>query len=134
LIAAHPDSTQQEELMAVKQHSGSASGDNTAQEKAQDKHKENEEAADEMRELEAGVPPTDLTDWPSGPAKYLTYGMEGDEDNSVYGAGVTSKLGPANLERFKDGSIAVDGKKVDTPDDYKGEPIPGGPTDPNAVG
>ena len=24
------------------------------------------------------------------------------------------------------------GEKVDNPDDYKGEPIPGGPTDPEA--
>ena len=98
-------------------------GANTAQEKAQEKEKENETAAEEMRELEAGEPPTDLDDWPSGPAKYLTYGMEGSEDNSVYGDGVTAKLGPANLQRFKDGSIVIDGEKVDNPDDYKGEPL-----------
>ena len=45
---------------------------------------------------------------------------------------VTAKLGPANLERHEDGSVSVDGEKVDNPDDYKGDPIPGGPTDPNA--
>jgi hypothetical protein len=100
----------------------------TAQDKAQEKETENEKAAEEMREFEAGEPPTDLHDWPSGPAKYLTYG---NEDES-YGAGVTAKLGPGALERFEDGSITVDGEKVDNPDDYKGEPLAGGPTDPNA--
>ena len=101
----------------------------SAQDKAQDKQRENEAAAEEMRVLEAGDAPTDLEDWPSGPAKYLTYGSEGSEDNSVYGVGVTEKLGPANLERFSDGSIEVDGKKVNEPDDYRGKPIAGGPTD-----
>ena len=101
----------------------------TAQDKAQEKQKENEGAAEEMEKLEAGDAPTDLKDWPSGPAKYLTYG---NEDNEVYGEGVTAKLGPANLKRFDDGSITIDDKKVDNPDDYKGEPLAGGPTDSNA--
>lgn len=101
----------------------------TAQEKAQEKERETESAAEEMRELEEGEPPTDPKDWPSGAAKYLTYG---NEANEVYGDGVTAKLGPANLERFDDGSIAIDGEKVDNPDDYKGEPLAGGPTDPDA--
>jgi hypothetical protein len=42
---------------------------------------------------------------------------------------VTAKLGPANLARFSDGSIAIDGKKVDNPEHYKGKPLAGGPTD-----
>jgi hypothetical protein len=100
----------------------------TAQDKAQEQEKENERAAEEMRELEGGDPPTDLDDWPSGPAKYLTYGSGEDE---AYGVGVTDKLGPANLERNGDGSIVIDGEKVDNPDDYKAEPLAGGPTDPN---
>jgi hypothetical protein len=108
---------------------GDPGADPTAQEKAKEKERDNETAAEEIRELEDGEPPTDLEDWPSGPAKYLTYGNKDDE---LYGEGVTAKLGPANLERFKDGSIAIDGEKVDNPDDYKGEPIAGGPTDPNA--
>jgi hypothetical protein len=114
--------------MAVEHQSQTADTD-TAQEKAQDKERDNERAAEEMRDLEGGEPPTDLTDWPSGPAKYLTYG---NDDNEVYGVGVTGKLGPANLERFDDGSIEIDGKKVENPDDYRGKPIPGGPTDPDA--
>ena len=104
--------------------------DATAQEKAQAQEEKNEKAADEMRELEAGDPPTSLDDWPDGPAKYLTYGSGEDE---AYGAGVTGKLGPANLERNGDGSIVIAGDKVDNPGDYKAEPLEGGPTDPNAT-
>jgi hypothetical protein len=111
--------------MIVKQENH-AGADPTAQDKAQEKERENEHAAEEMRALEGGVAPTKLSDWPSGPAKYLTYGNDDDE---VYGVGVTAKLGPANLERFGDGSVEIDGENVDNPDDYKGEPIAGGPTD-----
>ncbi len=93
---------------------------------AQQKERENEDAIEEMRKLEAGEAPTDLDDWPDGAAKYLTYGNEEDE---VYGVGVTAKLGPANLARFTDGSIAIDGKKVDDPENFKGKPLAGGPTD-----
>ena len=28
--------------------------------------------------------------------------------------------------------MTIDGEKVDDPEEYKGEPIPGGPTDPDA--
>ena len=114
-----PESTEQDEGVEP-----------TAQEKAQDQEKQNEQAAEEMRALEEGDPPTNLDDWPDGPAKYLTYGSGEDE---AYGAGVTGKLGPANLERNGDGSIVIDGDKVDNPADYKAEPIEGGPTDPNAT-
>ena len=107
-----------------------ADGGATAQEKAQKQEKENEQAAEVMHDLEAGDPPTSLDDWPDGPAKYLTYGSGEDQ---VYGAGVTATLGPANLERNGDGSIVIDGDKVDNPEDYKAEPLEGGPTDPNAT-
>lgn len=104
--------------------------ESTAQGKAQKREKENEQAAEEMRTLEEGDPPTSLDDWPDGPAKYRTYGSGEDE---AYGVGVTGKLGPANLERNGDGSIVIDGEKVDNPDDYKAEPLEGGPSDPNAT-
>jgi hypothetical protein len=123
--------------MTVQQQSRPAATDQddegavpTAQEKAQEKDKENERAAEEMRVLEEGDPPKNLEDWPDGPAKYLTYGSGEDE---AYGAGVTAKLGPANLERHGDGSIVIDGDKVDNPEDYKAEPLAGGPSDPNAT-
>ena len=35
------------------------------------------------------------------------------------------------MRHHEDGSVTVDGEKVDNPDEYKGDPIPGGPTDPN---
>ena len=52
--------------MTVKQQSQPAA---TAQQKAQEQKREHEDAAEEMRELEPGDPPTDLDDWPSSPAK-----------------------------------------------------------------
>jgi hypothetical protein len=30
--------------------------------------------------------------------------------------------------------VEVGGEEVDDPDEFKGEPIPGGPTDPDAAG
>jgi hypothetical protein len=91
----------------------------SAEELARKKDEEREQAKDEIAKLENGDMPSDLDDWPSGPAKYETFGM----DDDAYGEGATAKLGPANLERHKDGSVSIDGEKVDNPDDYKGEPI-----------
>jgi hypothetical protein len=94
--------------------------DKSAQELAQEKEEESEQAQKEMQELEESDElPKEPSDWPSGPAKYETFG----KDDAAYGEGATAKLGPANLERHTDGSITIDGKKVDNPDDYKGEPI-----------
>jgi hypothetical protein len=94
--------------------------DKSAQELAQEKEEETEQAQKEMAELEDSDDlPQDPSDWPSGPAKYETFG----KDDAAYGDGATEKLGPANLQRHADGSISIDGKKVDNPDDYKGEPI-----------
>jgi len=42
------------------------------------------------------------------------------------------KLGPSGVEHHADGSVTIDGEPVDNPDELKGGPIPGGPTDPNA--
>lgn len=98
-----------------------------AQELAQKKEEESEQAKKEMQELEQGDLPDDLSEWPSGPAKYETFGLEDD----AYGEGATEKLGPANLQRHPDGSVSIDGRKVDNPDDYKGDPIGGPATDGN---
>ena len=96
------------------------------EELAQKKEEESEKAKEEMRKIEEGDLPEKLEDWPSGPAKYETFGM----DDDAYGEGATEKLGPPNLIRHKDGSVEINGEKVDNPDDYKGEPIAGGlPTD-----
>ena len=92
----------------------------SAQELAREKEEQSEQAQQEIRELEeADELPRDIGDWPSGPAKYETFG----KDDDAYGDGATEKLGPANLERHADGSVSVDGEKVDNPDDYKGDPI-----------
>ena len=100
--------------------------------KAQDAQDTHDAAKDKMVEIEAmDEPPANLEDWPDDQAKYITYGGTEGGDHS-YGEGPEAKLGPSGLERRADGSILIDGEKVDNPDDYKGEPIPGGPTDPNA--
>ena len=102
------------------------STDKSAEELAREKEEESDKAQERMKELEEGDLPSDLSEWPSDAAKYETFGT----DDDAYGEGATAKLGPANLERHSDGSISIDGKKVDNPDDYKGEPIAGGlPTD-----
>ncbi|MEA2405206.1 MAG: hypothetical protein QOE08_1853 [Thermoleophilaceae bacterium] len=121
--------TAQQQSEHASDNENSPDAEASAHDRAKAQEKVDESAAEEMRELEKGEPPTDLKDWPSGPAMYLTYG---NEEGELYGKGVTAKLGPANLQRFSDGSVAIDGEKVDNPDDYKGEPIAGGPTDPNA--
>jgi hypothetical protein len=97
-------------------------GGDDAQDLAKKKEKEDEEAAEVMKELEEGDLPDDIDGWPSGPAKYETFG----KDDDAYGDGATAKLGPPNLHRNKDGSVEIDGEKVDNPDDYKGSPIAGG--------
>jgi len=77
-------------------------------------------------------PPKRLEDWPKGEAMYKTFG--GGEGDHGYEEGPERKLGPSGLRHHEDGSVSIDGEKVDDPEKYKGEPIPGGPTDPNAPG
>jgi hypothetical protein len=102
-------------------------GEQKAAEKAEEDKREVEEAKQQMQELEEGDPPEDLEDWPDGKAKYQTYG--GPDTESGYDEGPTAKLGPADLEHKEDGSVEIAGEEVDDPEEYKGEPIPGGPTD-----
>jgi hypothetical protein len=92
---------------------------------------ENKEAEEEVKALEED-PPKDLKDWPDGKAKYKTFG--GPEGNESYEEGPTANLGSSDVRHHEDGSVTVGGEKVDDPDEYKGDPIPGGPTDPNAAG
>jgi hypothetical protein len=105
--------------------------DEAAEDKAEREAEEVEEAKEEMKALEEGDPPEKLEDWPGGKAKYQTYGGP-DSGEGGYEDGATAKLGPSNLRHHEDGSISIDGEEVDDPDEYKGEPIPGGPTDPHA--
>jgi hypothetical protein len=87
-----------------------------------------EDVERQIREVEEN-PPDKLEDWPSGKAKYRTMG--GSEADSGYDEGPTSKLGPSELRYHEDGGVTIGGEPVDNPDDWKGDPIPGGPTDPN---
>jgi hypothetical protein len=101
-----------------------------AAQKAREEEKDVEEAREQMDKLEEGDPPGDLAEWPGGKAKYQTYG--GPEGESGYDEGPTAKLGPSSLRHHEDGSVSIEGEKVDDPEEYKGEPIPGGPSDPDA--
>jgi hypothetical protein len=97
----------------------------------QESKDEDEKAHGEMDRLaEADELPSDLSEWPKGRAKFLTLG--GSEDADRYGEGATAGLGSAEVEHHTDGSVSVGGEQVDNPEDFKGEPIPGGPTDPNS--
>jgi len=106
-------------------------GGDDAQSKAKAEEEEVEEAKKVMEDLEEGDPPDKLEDWPGGKAKYQTYGGP-DSGDGGYEDGATAKLGPSNLRHHEDGSVTIDGEEVDDPDEYKGEPIPGGPSDPDA--
>ena len=106
-------------------------GQSEESKKAEEALERHEAAKEKMKELEdQDEPPKDLKDWPDDESKYLTYG--GGEGDHGYDEGPEKKLGPSSLERREDGSIAIEGEEVDNPDDYKGEPIPGGPSDPDA--
>src|SRR5688572_18433941 len=101
----------------------------SAAEKAKAAEEEQDEAKKEMEQLEED-PPEKLEDWPDGKAKYETYG--GPEGEHSYEEGPEAKLGQSGVRHHEDGSVSIDGEKVDNPDEYKGDPIPGGPTDPNS--
>src|SRR4051812_23380469 len=93
-----------------------------------DIEQQKEEARKEVEALEDD-PPKDLSDWPSGKAKYETLG--GADQESGYDDSATVNLGPSDVRHYEDGTVEVAGEQVDNPEDYKGDPIPGGPTDPN---
>jgi hypothetical protein len=97
--------------------------------KAQEKEEERESAKEKMKEIEED-PPKDLEDWPDDAAKYETFG--GPEGEHSYEEGPETKLGPSSLRHHESGEVTIEGEEVDDPDEYKSEPIPGGPTDEDA--
>jgi hypothetical protein len=106
-------------------------GEKDEAQKAQEKEEEREQARDKVKEMEEGDPPKDLEDWPDDAAKYETFG--GPEGEHGYHEGPEEeKLGPSSLRHTEDGGVKIAGDEVDDPDEYKGKPIPGGPTDPEA--
>ena len=102
-------------------------GQSDASKSAEQAEQESEEAKQTVKDLEDD-PPAKLEDWPDDKAKYQTFG--GAEGNESYEESVTSKLGPSSLRHREDGSVEIEGEAVDNPEEYKGDPIPGGPTDP----
>src|SRR3954470_13757020 len=100
-------------------------------EQERDFDQEVEDAKEEVKNLEED-PPEKLEDWPSGRAKYETFG--GPEHETSYDEAATSKLGPSDVRFHEDGKVEVDGEEADDPDEFKSDPIPGGPTDPDAPG
>ena len=131
---ADDDTTQEEQQEDQESQNGngdgSPEGESDAMEAAKKAKEEEEEAKEKVRQLEDD-PPAKLEDWPDDKAKYETFGgPEGDED---YEESVTSKLGPSALRHREDGSVEIEGEEVDDPEEYKGDPIPGGPTDPDTT-
>jgi hypothetical protein len=100
-------------------------------EKSQDEQSEDEteKAKEEVRQLEEEGPPEKLEDWPTGKAKYETYG--GPEGEHPYHEGPEQQLGPSDTRHREDGEVEIEGEEVEDADEYKGDPIPGGPTDPD---
>ena len=107
--------------------------DSEGQEKpeGQSEREASEKQAEEKVKALEEDPPEDIQDWPDDDAKYKTFG--GPETDSSYEESATAKLGESEVRHHEDGSVSVKGEKVDNPDDYKGDPIPGGPTDPNSA-
>jgi hypothetical protein len=98
--------------------------------KAQEAEEKHERAKQTMEEIEKN-PPEKLEDWPDDEAKYETFG--GSEDGEgAYDEKHEEALGEHSVRHHEDGSVEVKGEEVDNPDEYKGDPIPGGPTDPDA--
>jgi hypothetical protein len=102
--------------------------DMSASEKAQKEEEEREEAKETMKKLEEEGAPDDIEDWPSDKAKYETFG--GPEGTHSYHEGPEEEqLGPSSLRHHEGGEVTIEGEEVDDPDEYKSDPIPGGPTD-----
>src|SRR4051812_34962437 len=97
--------------------------------KAEEAQERYEKAQKKIEELEEN-PPEKLEDWPDDEAKYQTFGGS-EEGEVVYDEKHEEALGEHSVRHHDDGSVEVKGEKADNPDEYKGEPIPGGPTDPD---
>src|SRR3712207_2274340 len=80
------------------------------------------EAEKKVQKLEDD-PPSDLKEWPDDEAKYVTFG--GGEGDHGYDEGPEKNLGPSSVRRHEDGSVEIEGEKVDNPEDYKMESIKG---------
>lgn len=109
-MADDPGTEEQPETETETDKDGRAAGDARS-----------DSARKKIKDLEED-PPKNLSDWPDDEAKYVTFG--GEETDKSWEEGPTSKLGPSGVEYQEDGSVEVDGEKVDNPEDFKGDPIP----------
>jgi hypothetical protein len=127
-----PDEVPSEEALDVEGPNEGATGDNPESDDDSDSDSsadaKHDEAKAKVRALEEN-PPEKLEDWPDDEAKYETFG--GPEGTHSYAEGPEAKLGPPDVRHHEGGKVTVEGEEVD-PDEYKGDPIPGGPTDPDA--
>jgi hypothetical protein len=100
-------------------------GDEDQKDQEKDDAQEQDSWADARKKVEEleDDPPTDLNEWPDDEAKYVTFG--GGEGDHGYDEGPEKNLGPSSVRRFEDGSVEVEGEKVDNPDDYKAPSIKG---------
>lgn len=102
--------------------------DMSASEKAHKEEEERDEAQQKVQKMEEEGVPDNLEDWPSDKAKYETFG--GPEGEHSYHEGPEEEhLGPSSLRHHEDGKVSIAGDEVDDADEFKSEPIPGGPTD-----
>jgi hypothetical protein len=129
--AGGADSAQDKAESREESEPAASGGDDQSEEsqKAQAKQEERDAAKEKMEEIEED-PPANLEDWPDDAAKYETFG--GPEGEHSYEEGPEKKLGPSSLRHTEGGGVTIEGEEVDDPDKYKGEPIPGGPTDEEA--
>jgi len=121
------EQTQAEERESEGKDRGAKGEDGGGADKASSAAEQAEEAKQKVKDLE-DAPTEKLEDWPDDKAKYETFG--GPEGEESYDDSVTRKLGPSSLRYREDGSVEIEGDEVDDPDEYKSDPIPGGPTDP----
>jgi hypothetical protein len=122
-----PDEVPEDEKLDVEGPNESAPGHHPEPEdKAEDKSRAVDEAKKKVKQLEQD-PPEKLEDWPDDEAKYETFG--GPEGEHSYNEGPEAQLGPSDVRHFEDGKVTVEGEEAENPEEYKGEPIPGGPTD-----
>jgi hypothetical protein len=129
----HQETVEQEQKQQTQEQREGGAGEHESDEiaKARKASEEEEQAKQKVKELEEN-PPERLEDWPDDKAKFETFG--GPEGEEGYEESVTRKLGPSSLRYREDGSVEIEGKEVDNADEYKGDPIPGGPTDPRMKG
>src|ERR671915_2270891 len=123
--AGKAEQTEEQDTEARGEDDTQASPDDDEATKARKAEEKRDQAQDEVKEWEqkdADELPTDLDEWPSGAAKYETFG--GPEGEESYEESVTSKLGPSSLRHKEDGGVEIEGEEVDNPEEYKGGPIP----------